>query len=125
FLISSRPEAHIRDVFQHTSFNGLLDSTNVEESFEDVRRYLQGEFSRIHREHPHMNGVPTPWPSTEILDGLVRKSSGYFIYASTVIKLVDGRHARPTKRLNTLQNLSSPSSDPPFVDLYQLYIRIL
>ncbi|KAJ7640746.1 hypothetical protein DFH06DRAFT_621228 [Mycena polygramma] len=125
FLIASRPEAHIHDAFKHTLFNGILNSTNVEESFEDVWKYLQNEFARIHREHPHMNGVATPWPSTQILESLVTKSSGYFIYASTVIKFVDDRYARPTERLNTLYNLSSTDSDAPFAALDQLYSQIL
>ncbi|KAF7349120.1 putative nwd2 protein [Mycena venus] len=100
FIIASRSEAHIREIFDNTSFNGILHSVNVEQSFEDIRRYFQDEFARIHHEHQHtMADVPIPWPSWNVLEGLVQKSSGYFIYASTVIKFIDDQFSRPTERL--------------------------
>ncbi|KAJ7909180.1 hypothetical protein B0H13DRAFT_1616790 [Mycena leptocephala] len=102
FLIASRPEAHIREVFDELSFNGLYRGFNVEESFDDVRTYLLAEFARIHREHSTMAAVQKPWPSEEIINRLVRKSSGYFIYASTVIKFVDDKYFRPTRRLEEI-----------------------
>ncbi|KAJ7859093.1 hypothetical protein B0H14DRAFT_2577460 [Mycena olivaceomarginata] len=43
--------------------------------------------------------VRYPWPSQEIVEDLVWKSSGYFIYASTVVKFVDDKNFRPTERL--------------------------
>ncbi|KAJ7668116.1 hypothetical protein B0H17DRAFT_908425, partial [Mycena rosella] len=91
FLIASRPEAHIRESFEEGSFPGLYDSVNIEQSFEDIHTYyLRAEFTRIHREHRYtMGNTPTPWPSTEILNNLVEKSSGYFVYASTIIKFID------------------------------------
>ncbi|KAJ7681858.1 hypothetical protein DFH06DRAFT_951757, partial [Mycena polygramma] len=56
---------------------------------------------------------------------LVEKSSGYFIYASTVIKFVDDKLFRPNERLAAVQNLSSTDSNAPFATLDQLYIQIL
>jgi hypothetical protein len=41
-----------------------------------------------------MGKTPTPWPAPRILDRLVRNSSGYFIYASTVVKFVDDEYSR-------------------------------
>ncbi|KAJ7902285.1 hypothetical protein B0H13DRAFT_1717578 [Mycena leptocephala] len=64
-----------------------------------------------------------PWPSPEIFDQFVKKSSGYFIYASTVIKFVDDNNFRPTKRLDQLQETLSLES--PFSGLDQLYTQIL
>ncbi|KAJ7725396.1 hypothetical protein B0H16DRAFT_283506 [Mycena metata] len=127
FLIASRPEAAISETVKDPVFDGLLTHLNVEQSFHDVRTYLQDEFARIHREHHHtMHTVPTPWPSPDNLDSLVKKSSGYFVYASTVIKFVDDKSFRPTERLNAVQNLQcDPNSDTPFTVLDQLYIHIL
>ncbi|KAJ7028929.1 hypothetical protein C8F04DRAFT_48621 [Mycena alexandri] len=126
FLVASRPEAHIWDVVNIPSFEGLIDPTNIEQSFSDVRIYLESEFVRIHREHSHtMNKVPTPWPSPQSLDHLVQKSSGYFVYASTVIKFIDDKYSRPTERLETIQNMSPTQSDAPFEALDQLYHQIL
>jgi hypothetical protein len=53
----------------------------------------------------------------------VEKSSGYFIYASTVIKFVDDRNFRPTEQLEALQDDSHLES--PFSTLDQLYTQIL
>ncbi|KAJ7739149.1 hypothetical protein B0H16DRAFT_65799 [Mycena metata] len=123
FLVASRPEAAISETVDDPLFTELLTRLNIEQSFNDVRTYLHGEFARIHREHRHtMGAIPTPWPSLEILDSLVQKSSGYFVYASTVIKFVGDKSFRPTERLNDV--LALPS-DTPFKSLDQLYIHIL
>jgi hypothetical protein len=73
-----------------------------------------------------MGKIPTPWPSPEILETLVQNSSGYFIYASTVIKFIDDEYSRPPKQLElVLQNLVPPDSESPFKALDKLYIQIL
>ncbi|KAJ7189722.1 hypothetical protein GGX14DRAFT_57090 [Mycena pura] len=125
FLIASRPEAHIKDVFNDLSFRGIFRSININKSFHDVRKYLCGEFARIHREHKDtMAKVSAPWPPEHIIDVLVEKSSGHFIYASTVIKFIDDKYFRPTQRLAVIQSLV-PSFDSPFGALDQLYCQIL
>ncbi|KAJ7032967.1 hypothetical protein C8F04DRAFT_1039838, partial [Mycena alexandri] len=121
FLVASRPEAAISETVEDPMFDGLLDHLNIRQSFDDVQTYLQDEFARIHREHRHtMGSILTPWPSPDILDSLVENSSGYFVYASTVIKFVDDKWFRPTERLNDVLNLRS---DAPFKALDQLYIH--
>ncbi|KAJ7193428.1 hypothetical protein GGX14DRAFT_15820, partial [Mycena pura] len=125
-LIASRPEAHIREIFDGPSFHGTLVSTNVQQSFQDVATYFRDEFARIHREHRDtMGNVPTPWPSPDSLESLVCKSSGYFVYASTIIKFVDDQYYRPTERLADVLNLATTDSDAPFAALDELYKQIL
>ncbi|KAJ7888289.1 hypothetical protein B0H13DRAFT_2042505 [Mycena leptocephala] len=125
FVIASRPEAHIHEVFNELSFRGLYRAFNVESSFEDIRNYLVAEFTRIHRDHPTMATVPAPWPSKDVLTHLVDKSSGYFIYASTVVKFVDDKNYRPSKRLEAITNISGTGSKSPFSALDELYCQIL
>jgi hypothetical protein len=72
-----------------------------------------------------MRNIPTPWPAPDILDMLVWKSSGYFIYAATVIKFIDDEYSRPSKQLDIIQNLVSHDSESPFKALDQLYHHIL
>jgi len=59
----------------------------------------------------------------------VRKSGGYFIYASTIIKFVDEEDCSPAERLDQVMNGSNsaiPSSDlAPFAELDELYSQIL
>ncbi|KAJ7899411.1 hypothetical protein B0H13DRAFT_1718138 [Mycena leptocephala] len=125
FLITSRPEPHIREIFLGV-LNNLHCPLNVNQSFEDVRKYLRDEFSRIHRDHhATMARVPGPWPSPEIINNLVNKSSGYFIYASTVIKFIDDKQFRPTERLAVITGVAEPRFGVPFAALDQLYTQIL
>ncbi|KAJ7248350.1 hypothetical protein C8J57DRAFT_1724212 [Mycena rebaudengoi] len=124
FVIANRLEPHIHEIFQGSLFHKIHHSFNVDNSFEDVRTYLEDEFARIHREHHEtMAGVSSPWPSQEVIEYLLDKSSGYFIYASTVIKFVDDRNFRPTEKLKALMDASHLES--PFSALDQLYTQIL
>ncbi|KAF7369157.1 NACHT domain-containing protein [Mycena venus] len=127
FLVASRPEPHICEMFSGT-LNGIHRPVNVEQSFEDVRKYLLDEFTRVHQEHHEtMAMVPLPWPPAETVENLVDKSSGYFIYASTVIRFIDDKDFRPTERLQVITGIqeSHPESGLPFAALDALYIQIL
>ncbi|KAJ6555343.1 hypothetical protein DFH09DRAFT_1037964 [Mycena vulgaris] len=124
-LIASRPEPHIQEKLD--SFPGRYDCVEINQSFTDVRNYLRSEFNRIYWEHrENMASIPAPWPPLEVQEGLVANSSGYFIYAATIIKFVDDRDFRPTQRLTTLvQNLPTECGDTPYHALDELYSQIL
>ncbi|KAJ7816191.1 hypothetical protein B0H13DRAFT_1663528, partial [Mycena leptocephala] len=123
FLIASRPESHIRETF--ANFEGFHRGLNINQSVQDVRTYLFDEFSRIHREHQTMASVPSPWPRSEIVDDLVNKASGYFIYVATVIKFIDDKQFRPVDRLDIILGIQSTISASPFEPIDQLYYQIL
>ncbi|KAF7350764.1 NACHT domain-containing protein [Mycena sanguinolenta] len=126
FIVASRPEPQIREVFASPFYSGHYRSFNVEQSFEDVRKYLCDEFGRIHLEHHHtMANIPWPWPLPDVLEELVVRSSGHFIYASTIIKFIDDKSYRPTERLKVVQDTNSPGFDSAFDPLDQLYTTIL
>ncbi|KAJ6490020.1 hypothetical protein C8R45DRAFT_201541 [Mycena sanguinolenta] len=57
FIVASRPEPHIREVFNSRSYSGRFRSLNVEQSSHDVRKYLCDGFSRIHRQHRTMRNI--------------------------------------------------------------------
>ncbi|KAJ7885268.1 hypothetical protein B0H14DRAFT_2213562, partial [Mycena olivaceomarginata] len=87
--------------------------------------YLCDEFSRIHREHSAMKNVTTPWPSPQILEMLVKRSSGCFIYASTAIRFIADEYFSPPEQLGIIiQNLRLESGFP-FATLDKLYKQIL
>ncbi|KAJ6521693.1 hypothetical protein B0H19DRAFT_1009076 [Mycena capillaripes] len=125
FIIASRPEAHICEVMEGPSFRGVYRKFNVKQSFDDVRTYFRSEFAKIHHDHSTMASVPTPWPSEAIMEQLVDESSGYFIYATTVIKFVGDKHFRPTARLKIITDGTETSFQSPFGALDQLYTQIL
>ncbi|KAJ7870638.1 hypothetical protein B0H14DRAFT_3573826 [Mycena olivaceomarginata] len=102
FLIASRPEPHIRDIFVGPCLKKFHRPLNINQSFADIHKYLVDEFKRIHAEHHEtMTAVPCPWPAEEVVDELIEKSSGYFIYVSTVLKFIDDRDFRPTELFPT------------------------
>ncbi|KAJ7818110.1 hypothetical protein B0H14DRAFT_2373535, partial [Mycena olivaceomarginata] len=125
FFVASRPEPHIREVFMG-ALHRIHCPMNVNQSFHDVQKFLLNEFARIHREHDEtMATVPFPWPTLEVVDTLVRKSSGYFIFASTVIKFIDDKDFRPTERLKVIMGIKESDGGSPFAVLDQLYTQIL
>jgi hypothetical protein len=69
--------------------------------------------------------VPHPWPAALVISRLVDKSSGYFIYASTVIKFIDDKYFRPTEHLEIIMGIAESDSESPFAALDQLYTQIL
>ena len=122
FLISSRPEPRIEEMFDTSIMKSVTRPLVLDKRFapnDDIRRYLTGEFHRIFTER----GILSP-PSTDIISHLVLKSSGQFIYASTIIKFVDDRDHNPKKRLDIILG-TRRSTSCPYSQLDQLYIQIL
>jgi hypothetical protein len=72
-----------------------------------------------------MAAISSPWPPPKIIDGLVEKSSGYFIYATTIIKFIDDKNFRSTERLAVVTGMSDTQYGEPFAALDQLYTQIL
>ncbi|KAJ7831282.1 hypothetical protein B0H13DRAFT_253642 [Mycena leptocephala] len=125
-LIASRREPHIWEMFQGSHLTQLHHVLNINPSFDDVENYMRDEFARIYREHRDtMRTVPTPWPSPHTMATLLAKSSGFFIYPTTIIKFIDDKNFRPNERLKLVENLSITDSGSPFEPLDQLYTQIL
>ncbi|KAF8872910.1 hypothetical protein BD779DRAFT_1571473 [Infundibulicybe gibba] len=136
FLISSRPEREIRHAFESSPSSSLarlpLDQTLDPD--DDIRRFLRKEFERI-RVETGMPPLSPPWPSTGVIESLVYKSSGHFIYAATVIRFVQEDHAHPMDRLDAILDIPIGSTNPPpndvishsiaFQELDSLYLHIL
>jgi hypothetical protein len=129
FLVASRPEQDIRQSFNDEiglgslSFSIALDDTYRPD--DDIRVFLQSTFDEIKRKHPSRAHLPTSWPSVEYIQRLVKKSSGQFIFASTVAKYVTSNRHWPPDRLNIILGKSKPSQETPFAELDSLYHLIL
>ncbi|KAF8991426.1 hypothetical protein BDQ17DRAFT_1433087 [Cyathus striatus] len=125
-LIFSRAEPHLLDsvceISSITSF-GLHRTTEVDD---EIKLFLHDNFQHIcnlKKYRSSMQRVSDPWPSEEILNKLVAKASGQFIYASTVIKYVQSRKESPITLLNHVLNLEGGHG--PFNELDTLYRGIL
>ncbi|KIK61998.1 hypothetical protein GYMLUDRAFT_42428 [Collybiopsis luxurians FD-317 M1] len=130
FLICSRPEPRICNAFSHLDFRSMIARIDLGEAFEsgkDIARYLGNEFNRIRRDHGHpMAHVPNDWPGESIVQLLVQRACGQFIYAATVLKYVGDYHGLPTERLEIILNITVPDDfDSPYPDLDLLYLQII
>ncbi|KAF5371636.1 hypothetical protein D9758_003373 [Tetrapyrgos nigripes] len=126
FLIASRPEIAIRDVFNnHNDVTARTELGNNHQAYEDIARYLRDEFARIYDNHRlTMVDVQLPWPSRGVIDNIVQRASGQFIYAKTVLKYVDDEFSTPLERLELVMDL--PVGDPDaLAELDALYHQIL
>ena len=129
FLVVSRPELPLL-----TSFNGkhplksihrrlALDDTYKPD--DDIRLFFSDKFEEIKRSHPMKSTIPASWPTQDSLRTLVRKASGQFIYATTVVSFVESLCHRPTARLKMILGISPPGKMNPFAELDALYHHIL
>ncbi|GLB39202.1 putative NACHT domain containing protein [Lyophyllum shimeji] len=129
-LVVSRPEPHIKGVFSRASTQGcqIVSLCGDHQADADIRAFLEDGFEAIHDAERHsyiMKHVPKPWPADHVLDNLLWKSAGYFIYASTVLRFVDAEYFSPLDRLNEVANSSPTSPTTAFAELDKLYSHIL
>jgi hypothetical protein len=61
----------------------------------------------------------------KIVETLVKNSSEYFIYASTVVKYIGDKNFRPVDRREIILGIKMCGRGSPFDILDQLYTRIL
>lgn len=119
-LITSRSEPHI--VSAVTLLPGVARVTLNEQSWNatgDIRTYLRSGFDEI----SSRTNIPQPWPSDDVINTLVMKAGGMFIYVSTVLKYIGDHDALLRIQLEHVLYLSPGTT--PFAELDQLYQQIL
>ena len=128
FLTASRPEPPIREAFGQPTLRSTTKRIVLDESFssnQDIEKYLCDGFEGIYKRNRSLMGpVVQPWPGTGIIDLLVQKAFGQFIYTSTVLKFVGAEFYNPISQLDILLE-PFPPNGTPFADLDHLYSQIL
>ncbi|KAF8351683.1 hypothetical protein F5887DRAFT_1094587, partial [Amanita rubescens] len=125
FLMCSRAEAHIQERFESDVVANITYKLTLDHHFSpdiDIRRFLEEEFARICTERKPSSST---WPPDGAIDQLVSKSSGQFIYPSTVVKFVGDTDGDPTTQLNIVLKTRPADFSSPFAELDLLYIQIL
>lgn len=129
FFITTRPEAHIRSIFnrhhgsghlQHYILHDVPDATIGN----DIRLYLQSELSNIpvRLELALSDG----WITEEELETLVRMAGKLFIFAATVARFIgDKRVLSPRDQLDIVLGSTGSASAQPYASLDALYHRLL
>jgi len=129
FLISSRPEQHISFAFSTRVLPSVITRITLDDSYlpeKDIELFLIDKFQEIKSSHPRRAYIPPQWPHPDVLRQLITKSSGQFIYASTVIRYVTSIRHKPTDRLDIVLGIRpTPQRDLPFAELDALYTHVL
>jgi type III secretion system FlhB-like substrate exporter len=128
FLVASRPEQVIRTSFNASSLSRMTIGVPLDEMYKadaDITTFLISRFSAIRKDHPSGAFLPEIWPPEGAVGTLVTKSSGQFIYASTVMKFIGSHHHRPSDRLKIILGVSKLGNDAPFAELDAVYRHAL
>jgi hypothetical protein len=112
FFITGRPEPRIRTGFRLPLLEPftqvfLLHKVELSNVDEDIRLYLQEKLAAVAKRRSDLD-LTDPWPCDKDLVTLTKKSSGLFIFASTLARFVESEHHEPDERLQLL--VTSPES---------------
>jgi hypothetical protein len=128
FLFASRPEQHLSLAFNAGLLPSITTRLALDESYlpkEDIRLFLADKFQEIKTSHPLRAYIFPHWPLLDVLEQLVYKLSGQFIYASTVIRYISSIRHKPMDRSDIALGIRPPQRELPFAELDALYTHIL
>ena len=128
-LVTSRPERHLTHYFNTGSLAKFHTTLALDDTYrpdDDIRLFLTDTFRQVTDTHPMRRYLDDSWPSIDVIERLVKKSSGQFIYASTVVKYVSSIRHQPADRLNVVLGIRPPrhAREMPFGELDALYRHI-
>jgi hypothetical protein len=105
-FLTSRVEEHLRKKLEALAARSIiypLDLKNFDAS-NDIRKFFQSQFSTIYEENHElmtMRDISRPWPSNSVLEALIEKAEGSFLFATKFINSIDVKDM-PRQRLVTL-----------------------
>jgi hypothetical protein len=124
-FVSSRREQHIVDALRDVEHADVrLQDRHADEVSDDVRRYWEDSLDKL-----RVRSRPVAWRPFVSLDLLVERTGPLFIYATTVLRIIQSTRSSPIKKLNELLGNSRPGSGSAiaFVGTFldDLYVHIL
>jgi len=119
-FISSRPTSSTENAFALCASRKIFILHNVTDVDADIRRYLDDRLEKAAaKEAAKGRPVTTQnWPPAELVEKLVKKAEGLFIFASTVCNVVE----RPGGLEHQLKKIAD---NPAITGLDELYQEIL
>ncbi|KXN80827.1 hypothetical protein AN958_07223 [Leucoagaricus sp. SymC.cos] len=135
WIIASRPEAHLKAVFDEETIRNCFFDMEVpvdsDEAQRDVEKYLVSEFKKIREQYPDLIHE-TAWPIHRQFAKIVEASRGYFAFAAVLVRFIeDPNVANPVDQLKWVMRaitrilLSRKQLINPLAVLDELYIEIL
>ena len=128
-FITGRPEPRIRTGFRlpllepltHIFLLHEVKPSNVDD---DILLYLQEKLTAIAKQRSNFN-VSDPWPGEKDLLALTKKSSGLFIFASTLVRFIQSEHHQPNDRLQLIITSSNSTVHEGRAGIDPLYTQVL
>ena len=129
FFITGRPEPLIRRGFRLPLLEPitqifLLHKVEISNVNEDIQLYLQEKLTEIAKQRSDFD-VSNPWPGDQDLLALTKKSSGLFIFASTLIRFIGSEYHEPHKRLQLIVTQSDGTVHEGGAGIDSLYTQVL
>ena len=129
FFITGRPEPRIQTGFSLPLLEPItqifllheVELTNVDN---DIRLYLREKLTAVAGRRNDLY-LPDPWPHDRDLTTLVEKSSGLFIFASTLAKFIESGHHDPEERLQLIVTQSGSTLHEGGAGIDPLYTQVL
>ena len=112
FFVTGRPEPRIRTGFRLPLLEPLtqvflLHEVRPSSVDQDIRLYLEEKLATAAKRRSDVD-LTDPWPCDKDLTTLTKKSSGLFIFASTLARFIESEHHVPDKRLQLI--ITTPES---------------
>ena len=128
FFITGRPEPRIRSGFRLPLLEPLtqiflLHEVELSSVDKDIRLYLQEKLGAITKRRSDLD-LSNPWPCNEELTALTKKSSGLFIFASTLVRFIESEHHEPDKRLRLVVTLPDSTVHEGRAGVDPLYTQV-
>ncbi|EGN99133.1 hypothetical protein SERLA73DRAFT_181948 [Serpula lacrymans var. lacrymans S7.3] len=120
-FITSRVEEHLRLRLETIDAKEVSLQLKLQQynASKDIRMFFQSEFANIYAANRLLmvaDGVPEPWPSWDVLDTLVDKAAGSYIYASTFVNFV--QEARGMAHRQLIDALKAHGLDPLYMQVF-------
>jgi len=108
-FLTSRPEVHIFDGFRQLSGEAYQDFILHHISLDTVNRDISTFFVRGLSPLKAKYGLGTPWPDERIIEQLVEKAAGLFIYAATTLRFIRDGINGPEEQLSLVLTATKSS----------------
>jgi hypothetical protein len=129
FFITGRPEPRIRSGFRLPLLEPLtqvflLHEVELSSVDNDIQLYLTQKLTTIAKQRSDFD-LSNPWPHDNEIKALTKKSSGLFIFASTLVKFVASEHHEPNERLQLVLSKGSGTTHEGRTGIDSLYSQVL
>ena len=129
FFITGRPEPRIRSGFRLPLLEPitqvfLLHGVELSSVDNDIQLYLTQTLTAIAKQRSNLE-LPDIWPCENEIKALAKKSSGLFIFASTLARFIGSEHHEPNERLQLVLSEESGTMYEGQAGIDSLYSQVL